>query len=73
MQFKYVIFDDVFVVLIPMETGLKHSEVSAGDAKPTSAGFVKFEDGNVEVFGHSESLNLSPGKHDSFMIQHVMG
>lgn len=40
---------------------------------PTSAGFVAFPGaGQVECFGHSDSLNLAGDPHDAMLIRAMM-
>lgn len=71
MKLKYVMFDGFFPVMFT--GGIGHKEVTAGDRKPTSAGFVKFlSSGDVvsaAVYGESESLGLKPHKDDAEIIE----
>jgi len=69
MVFKYVIFDHAFTALTPKNGGVQHSELFIEDYEPTSAGFVAFNNGEVNVFGESVSLNLKPGKADAAIIR----
>ena len=72
MVLKYVIFDHAFVALTPKNGGVQHCELSIKDYKPTSAGFVTFNNGEVNVFGESTSLRLKPGKADAVIISRVV-
>lgn len=77
MVFKYVIFDHAFVAMTPVNSGVQHADLSISDEfgtdmKPTSAGFVAFNDGEASVFGESVSLSLKPGKADAAIIERAL-
>jgi len=69
MNFKYVIFDHHLVVLIPRNAGVKHSDVHMPTKEATSAGFVAINNGEVETYGTSVSLGMSPRRSDAQLIK----
>lgn len=71
MKLKYVIFDELFPVLLTEAMG--HSEVRP-QMKPTSAGFCSIHphDNTVAVWGESVSLKLKSQPTDAFLIEKML-
>jgi hypothetical protein len=64
---KYIIFKDTVSGLIqPVLFGEQtvHSQIKIERAKPVSAGFFSFENGEMSVYGKSDSLNLESQETD---------
>lgn len=72
MKMKYIMFDETFPVVFGEY--FTHKDVTVPNAgKPTSAGFFSIQDGKVQTYGVSVSLELKSKPEDAFFIQHLLG
>lgn len=78
MVLKYVIFDNAFIAMTPVNSGVQHADLSISDGfgtdmKPTSAGFVSItRDSTVKTYGESVSLGLKARKADAAIIERAL-
>lgn len=74
---KYIIFrldnpnikpEDCFIAGVIFPDCVSHSQVKLKDMIPITAGFCKYNFGEYECFGNSESLNLKSIKSDEDIL-----
>ena len=74
---KYIIFQDKRSGLVqPVLFGehTTHSKVTISGANAICAGFVDLQEGNLSVYGRSDSMNLDPSERDlDYILKMFMG
>ena len=72
---KYIVFkDNVSGLIQPVIFGehTSHHQIKIERAKPVSAGFVALGNGELKIYGKSDSLNLEAGKYDLDYIKMML-
>jgi hypothetical protein len=66
---KYIVFDTVEIITFQPHIGHDKMAFRFPDKKPTSAGFVGWDNGKLVCYGRSESLGLESDPFDTRLLE----